>query len=351
MVHDNSPSSTGSESNRSVQPLHPRTPTALQKVYWPLLLALSLAACLRIAALLAAYPAIYYGRDMIRYARVFPVNLFDDWWMPVGYALFLKILHGISDHIAPIIILQHAFGLGIGLLGYFMARSLNLPRAVSVVCALPAWFSGDLLFIEHTIASETLFHLFMAMALLAATTGIAKQSMLAVLAASCLIGVSALVRNIGLVLLGALVAGIIVAMWRSPRLLVGALVLAIAPALMITRIYVAIAEATGGYAGVSDMGGWNMYARVATFADCRRFEPPAGSEVLCETRPPSERPGTFFYGNSPNSPAKIHFGLPNALYDFYVLDRSKNDLVRQFALKAMLGQPWDYLHVMARDAG
>ncbi len=43
------------------------------------------------------------------------------------------------------------------------------------------------------------------------------------------------------------------------------------------------------------MRGWNLYARAAPFADCGKFTPPAGTEILCEQRPPSERPGPFGY--------------------------------------------------------
>ena len=43
------------------------------------------------------------------------------------------------------------------------------------------------------------------------------------------------------------------------------------------------------------MRGWNLYARAAPFADCSKFTAPAGTEILCEQRPPSERPGPFGY--------------------------------------------------------
>jgi hypothetical protein len=40
-----------------------------------------------------------------------------------------------------------------------------------------------------------------------------------------------------------------------------------------------------GKTGLSRNGIWNVYGRVAPFADCRKFTPPPGTEALCETTP------------------------------------------------------------------
>jgi hypothetical protein len=50
---------------------------------------------------------------------------------------------------------------------------------------------------------------------------------------------------------------------------------------------------------------------VGQFADWTKVTPPKGTEGLCETRPPSERPGTDFYVWSAGSPAQRTFGPPN----------------------------------------
>ena len=318
---------------------------------FPLVLALMTGTALRIAAMMAAYPAVYHSRDMIRYTLIWPKQLFADWWMPAGYPFILKVLRMVTPQVALVTVLQHAAGLVIGLCGYALARRVGAPRWIAVAAAVPALVSGDLLFIEHSLSTETFFTLFMAAAFVTAAIAFTRQSLPPLVAASCLLAAATLMRNIGQLLVVAIALGVMVAWWGSPRAMVKALVLATLPAVLILRGYFALATAGGGYAGLSDMGGWNLYGRTSTFADCAQFEPPPGSEVLCESRPASERPGTFFYGSSPHSPAKIHFTLPNATYDLFALDRSKNALVREFALRAITHQPLEYARTVARDAG
>ena len=328
-----------------VHTLHPR------RWYLPLCIALAIGFALRVSAMVAAYPAIYFSRDMIRYVRIWPRNLLEDYWMPIGYPLFLRLLHTISDQVAPIIILQHIGGLLIGVVGYAVARQLGAARAVAVASAVPALVSGDLLFIEHAIASETLFALFMSISLLLATIGLVRRSSVILTAASCLIGCTTLVRSVGLVIPIALGMAIIAASWRSPRVLLRMMAAGVIPAYIIVNVYSFIARAQGGYPGLSEMNGWGLYSRVAPFADCSRFTPPPGTAMLCEARPESERPGPFFYGWSSASPARAHFSVPGALLDFYSLDPSKNGILREFGLAVVKHQPFDYIRQVALEAG
>jgi hypothetical protein len=319
------------------------------KIYAPLVVALGVGGLLRIAAMIAAYPAIFHSRDMLRFARIWPPNLFDDYSAPVGYPLVLRILQAISNQIAPVIVLQHAAGLGIGILGYAVARRLGAPRAVGVATALPALLSGDLLFIEHSLASETLFTLLVAAGLFAGTIAIVRHSIMTFVLASCLLGLSTLVRGNGFVLPGALAAGAVVSLWRSPRVLALALVAALVPAATVVVAYIALARLTGGYPGLFEMNGFALYGRVAPFADCARFRPPTGTAVLCETRPVSQRPGPMWYF-SPNRPAVSQFTIPGQLFGFRAIDERKNGLFRRFALEVIKHQPLDYAHEVLLDA-
>jgi hypothetical protein len=85
--------------------------------------------------------------------------------------------------------------------------------------------------------------------------------------------------------------------------------------------------------GLGASPGWYLYARAAQFADCTKFEPPPGTEVLCEDRPPSERPGTRYYLYDPEAPAPRHFGTFG----------NDDGLLRQWARRAIVAQPGDYL--------
>lgn len=330
---------------RIIGSLHPRG------WYLPLVIALAIGFALRVITMIAAYPAIYFSRDMIRYVRIWPRNLLEDYWMPIGFPLFLRWLHAISDRVAPIIIVHHIGGLIIGLIGYVVARRLAVPRRIAVAASVPAFVSGDLLFIEHAIASETLFTLLLALSLLIATTGIVRRSALILLAASCLIACATLVRSVGLVIPIAVALGIIAASWRTPLIAIRLTAAAVIPAFALVNLYSYIARAQGGYPGLSEMNGWALYSRVAPFADCSRFTPPAGTAMLCESRPESERPGPFFYGWADGSPARAHFTVPGALFSFFSLDPTKNGILREFGLEVIKHQPFDYVRQVSLEAG
>ena len=85
--------------------------------------------------------------------------------------------------------------------------------------------------------------------------------------------------------------------------------------------------------GVGPSSGWYLYGRVAQFADCNEFDPPRGTEVLCDDRPENERPGASYYLFSPEAPAPRTFG-----------GFGKNDdLVGEWAGRALRAQPSDFM--------
>src|SRR2546423_12317734 len=114
------------------------------------------------------------------------------------------------------------------------------------------------------------------------------------LASGAAVASSALVRGSGLVLAPVLVLWLLLWLpgkWR--RRLIGAGLAALALVAVLAG-YVGVVRVSGGrYSGLTDMNGWDLYGRVAPFADCTKFMPPEGTEVLCESTPPSLRPGPF----------------------------------------------------------
>jgi hypothetical protein len=103
--------------------------------------------------------------------------------------------------------------------------------------------------------------------------------------------------------------------------------------------YAAAQDGATGDFGLTRFGGWPLYARVASFADCRKFTPPAGSAGLCESTPSARRAGPDHYLWDSDSPAQRLFGAAHK-------DGSR---VTAFALAAIEHQPFSYLYVVARD--
>jgi hypothetical protein len=87
------------------------------------------------------------------------------------------------------------------------------------------------------------------------------------------------------------------------------------------------------------MSGWNLYARAAPFADCRRFTPPEGTAVLCDERPPAKRPGPFGYVWDLECVARKRFEL----------GPKTGGKLGEFAKRAITHQPLDYVGWVAID--
>jgi hypothetical protein len=78
-----------------------------------------------------------------------------------------------------------------------------------------------------------------------------------------------------------------------------------------------------------------LYSRVATFADCSVIKPPADERWLCLSAPVNQRQFEGFYVWAPSSPL-----LHGPEWEF---GSSVNRLATDFAMRAIIAQPADYL--------
>jgi len=107
-------------------------------------------------------------------------------------------------------------------------------------------------------------------------------------------------------------------------------------AAVLVPYYVAEYAAVGD-TGLSRNGVWNVYGRVAPFADCSKFTPPPGTERLCETTSRPRRPFTYQYTfNWYYSPAVRYFDNPHSATP------EQTGRVAAFARAVIVGQPLDY---------
>ena len=115
---------------------------------------------------------------------------------------------------------------------------------------------------------------------------------------------------------------------------------ALIPAGLVFGVYFTVVWLSGGrYLGISDMRGWNLYSRVAPFADCTKFTPPKDTKVLCETRAPSERPGPFGYV----------WDLQSVPRQVFELGPETGRKLEKFAYKVIRHQPVDYAQAVLVD--
>jgi hypothetical protein len=264
----------------------------------------------------------------------------------VGYGLFLIPLHWITPHMLFVVLLQHAMGLATAILLYLTIRRCSAPRLVSLIPAAAVALGGTQIFLEHSILSETLFVFLVALALYAAVRASTGPVWWAAFAGICL-GLTVTVRGVGTILLAVVPIWLLLVVGRPARgsaLRAGA---SVAAALAIIGGYMVWRHSETGRSGLTTNSDWNLYGRVAPFADCTRFTPPAGTEGLCDPVPPSQRKGrnAEWYIYLGDSPAQKLFGPPYLISP----DPQANKKLRRISLAAIRGPPGDYLDAVWQD--
>lgn len=317
-----------------------------------LLVLLGAATAFRLLGYLAAGPLLAPSDDSLRYAHGGLVALFSDPFAPSGYPILLAALHFLWPGATAVSLTQHVLGLAsVGMLwlcGREVARVSDLPAWLATLPAVFVAFSGDQWFFEQSLMTETLFTALMLAAVLAvlrAERPGGRRSAAWAAAGGTAIAAAAVTRPAGFV------AAVLCAVWllvlggASLRRRLGVAAAFSGAATAVVAVY--LLAAGSGQNGLGSYAGWTLYGRVAPFADCARFTPPAGTSGLCESRPPDARPGIYFYlfgssggGPGQTSPAVAVFGsAPHG-----------NAELGDFAVRAIEAQPLDYVRTVAKDA-
>lgn len=304
---------------------------------------------LRAAFYFAYEPATMTAYDTPVYVGMAGDELFSDPARTAGYSILLRGLHLISADIDFTIVAQHLLGIATALLIYGSFRRLEAPVWVAVAGAAGVLLSLDQIFLEHSLLSEAPFTLFLAAFLYAGVRSLSDPRPLWrgvstrigwIVLAGVAIGLSAWIRPVlvpGLPIIALFFALAYGGPWTG-RIARGAAFAGAAGLMLLS--YAALNSAHTGFFGLTPSSGWAFYARTAEFADCTKFDPPAGTEALCEETPPAERPGPDFYAWEPGSPARQEFGGQPA----------GNEELTAFARAAILAQPLDYVSDAGKDA-
>ena len=97
--------------------------------------------------------------------------------------------------------------------------------------------------------------------------------------------------------------------------------------------------------GLTSWGGRFLYARVAPFADCTKFTPPANERHLCPIDPVGHRPRV--YGSSVEY---YMWGRSNSpLCTLPVTDEQRRELAGDFAKRVIKAQPLTYAKTVLHD--
>jgi hypothetical protein len=313
-----------------------------------LIVLLVFALALRLALWLAYSPAVINLADSGSYVGLAGGELFGDASRTVGYPIFLRAAHAISDEIEFTIALQHLIGIATALVLYAAVRRLGAPVWAAVVGGAAILLSLDQIFLEHAVMNEALFTLLFVVALYAAIRALGDPRPIAgpfdtrhawIAAAATAIAIAGWVRAVGVPVIALFVLWFAFACPGSWRARLANAALSVIVAATVLLAYFAMHASATGYFGLSEASGWALYSRVAPFADCTRFDPPEGTRGLCERTPIDARPGADFYGHEPGSPARRLYGEPPA----------GDEQLAAFARRALLAQPLSYAADLGRD--
>jgi hypothetical protein len=300
-----------------------------------LLALLGVGIALRLIAELSWWPVTTtLGDDYTSYTS----NPFAKPAHPAGYPAILALIGLLTRQVAATVILQHLTGLASALLLWAATRRITRSEWAGLFPAAVVLLDPDFIFLEHSIMSESWFVLTIAAGLYATVRALDEPVPYWrwPLLAGAILALAVTIRTAALPLI--LVAIVALLVWRprssADRRAALRSVLAVLAGTLAVLLPFATANAVFGQRfGLGPSPGWFLYSRAAQFADCSRFTPPAGTEVLCQEQPASERPGGRFYLYSPTSPAVAHFG-PIGSHD---------GELRAWARRAILAQPGDYL--------
>ncbi|MGH3178722.1 MAG: phospholipid carrier-dependent glycosyltransferase, partial [Streptosporangiaceae bacterium] len=178
--------------------------------HWLFGLVLLAALVLRILVALAFRPVMWFGGDSASYLAT-GLRLIPDPSRVGGYGFMLWVLKPLHS-VALVAAVQHLMGLAMGVLVYLIARRFGLPAWAATLATVPVLFDAYQLQLEADAVPDVPFGLLVLLALYLLLRSPGERRAARTTAAAFLLGVSALLWPVGLVLLGLLLVVLLAAL-------------------------------------------------------------------------------------------------------------------------------------------
>ncbi len=297
--------------------------------HWLVAAPLAAGCALRALALVAYHPALLYIDT--------PKYLFNAWpgADPMGYNLILKAILVAGD-LGTVAVIQHLVGLAIAIAIYTLLVRHGVARWLAALSVAPVLLDGYQIQIEQTIMPDVWFEAF-AVAGLVALTWRPRPRLPVVYVAGLVLGSSALIRQIGEILILPAVAYLIVAARGWRRAVSGSAVLCASFAVPVVA-YCTASYAASGHFRLSDVTA--ITGRLAAAADCATLALPAAERPLCPLAAQQAR-GADWLATNIASPLK-RFPVPAGL--------TRRALVADFDTRVERQQPLRIAASILRDA-
>jgi hypothetical protein len=304
--------------------------------HWLFGLVLAAALVLRILVALAFRPIMWFGGDSASYLAT-GLRLIPDPARVGGYGFMLWVLRPLHSF-ALVAAVQHLMGLAMGVLIYLLARRFGLPAWAATLATVPVLFDAYELQLEADALPDVAFAFLVVLALYLLLRPSGERRPARTAAAAFLLGVSALLWPVGLVLLGVLLAVLLIALLIRRAGLVTVLAALLAGALPVAA-YSAWFSIHRHQFSLTRSDGVYLWSRTMTFADCAVIRLPAAERPLCP--PPGPRIAASLYIWNANSPV---LAMPSGRFS-----ARTNHLALAFALRAIAAQPGDYAAAVGHD--
>jgi hypothetical protein len=291
---------------------------------------------LRILVALAFRPIMWFGGDSASYLAT-GLRLIPDPARVGGYGFMLWILRPLHSF-ALVAAVQHLMGLAMGVLIYLLARRYGLPAWAATLATIPVLFDAYELQLEADALPDVPFAFLVVLALYLLLRSPGERRPAPTMAAAFLLGVSALLWPVGLVLLGVLLVVLLTALLIRRAGLVTVLAALLAGALPVAA-YSAWFSIHQHQFSLTRSDGVYLWSRTMSFADCAVIRPPAAERPLCP--PPGPRIAASLYIWNANSPV---LAMPTGRFS-----ARTNHLALHFALRAIAAQPGGYAAAVAHD--
>lgn len=303
--------------------------------HWLFAIFLLLGAALRAVTQVAYRPAlIFYDTPGYLFNAL---TLAPATTRPLGYPLFLRPLLELND-LSWVVFVQHILGLVSAVLLYVILLRLGVWTWLAALGAAALLLDGYQLNIEQWVLSDTLFEFLLVLGY-ALLLWRRPPGWRACLAAGVLFSFAVWVRFDGL---GMIVPAAVYLLFVQPnwRRRVGYAAITVVMFIVPLVGYASWFDKTNGHFGLSDSSARFLYARVATFADCRTLSMPSYERALCPPEPLGQRVGTNCYAWCTFSPYATY--EPPA-------GRRKDAVVRDFAVRVIKHQPLTYARTVTAD--
>ena len=268
---------------------------------------------------------------------------------PEGYPLVLHLLQPFHS-LLLVTTLQHLMGIALGCVIYAVLRGRGLPAWGATLAAVPTLFDSRQIWLESSILPDTLFTLVLMIAV-AILIVRPKPTVWQAVIVGLLVSWASVIRGNGAPVFVIILAFLLI-MRVGWKVFVACLAAFVVP----LAAYALIFFSEHGQLNITDSTGLFLWSRTMSFANCAVIKPPPSLVPLCPQNQPDH----------PTAPAPP-WSVPAVLGErtpadylwaagaWYRVDAHpgvnayNNKLAMQFAERAILAQPADYLKTVGKE--